>query len=639
MKERALFQPIQIGPMTVKNRFVMPPMANNMANTDGSLSEKSKAYYAARAKGGFGLITIEATVVDPSAKGGLRKSCLFDDSVIPSFAAVAEVCHSYGAKVSVQLQHAGAEGNAKAAGAPLKSASPIPAACGRDIPLEITREEIYALIERYGDAALRAKKANIDAVEIHCAHGYLLSSFLSPRTNKRVDEFGGSFENRIRIVKLILENIRKKAEGLAVLCRINCQDEMPGGLTVQDSAAIAAYLEELGVDALHISRAVHIKDEYMWAPTCIHGGFNADYVTEIKRAVRIPVMIVGRFTDPYYPELLVREGRADLIVFGRQSIADPELVNKIQEGRTEAITPCIACLQGCVANMYQGQTITCLANPLVGREAELTSAEQGKKVAVIGGGVGGLMAARICALRGHQVDLYEASDKLGGNMRIAAFPPGKGDISGMVRSFIVQCEKAGVRIHLNSRITEAMLKELSADAIILATGAVPFLPPIPGIENTGAVSASDVLQGKSACGRKVLIAGGGMIGCETADFLGELQHEVTVIELQNTVGTDMIAEHRKYVLRSLNENSVSCITGARISSFYKDGADYTSKDGCEQTLRGFDTVVLALGYQNYDPLSQAAKNVCKEVFVIGDAVHARRALEATREAFEAALRI
>ena len=639
MRERALFQPVQIGPMTVKNRFVMPPMANNMANTDGSLSERSKAYYAARAKGGFGLITIEATVVDPGAKGGLRKSCLFDDSVIPSFAAVAEVCHSYGAKISVQLQHAGPEGNAKAAGAPLKSASPIPAACGRDIPLEITREEIYALIERYGDAAVRAKKAGIDAVEIHCAHGYLLSSFLSPRTNKRVDEFGGNFENRIRIVKLIIENIREKAGGLAILCRINCQDEMPGGLTVQDSAAIAAYLEELGVDALHVSRAVHIKDEYMWAPTCIHGGFNADYVTEIKRAVHIPVMIVGRFTDPYYPELLVREGRADLIVFGRQSIADPDLVNKIQENRIEDITPCIACLQGCVANMYKGQTITCLANPLVGRESELIPAARAKRVAVIGGGVGGLMAARICALRGHQVNLYEASDKLGGNMRIAAFPPGKGDISGMVRNFIVQCEKAGVRIHTNTRVTETTLKDLSADAIILATGAVPSLPPIQGIQNTRALPAADVLQGIAACGRKVLIAGGGMIGCETADFLGELQHEVTVMELLDSLGSDMIAEHRKYVLESLKENSVRCITGARITCFYEDGVDYVSKDGREQSLRGFDTVVLALGYQNYDPLSQAAKNVCREVFVIGDAVHARRALEATREAFEAAIRI
>ncbi len=400
MESKTLFQPISIGPMTVKNRFVMPPMANNLANTDGSLSEKSRAYYEARAKGGFGLITIEATVVDPTAKGGLRKSCLFADSVIPSFAAVAKACHAYGAKVSVQLQHAGPEGNAKAAGAPLKSASAIPAACGRDIPLEITTKEIYDLIERYGDAALRAKKAGIDAVEVHCAHGYLLSSFLSLRTNKRVDEFGGSFENRLRIVKLIVENIRKKAEGMAVLCRINCQDEMPGGLTVQDSAAIAAYLEEIGVDGLHVSRAVHIKDEYMWAPTCIHGGFNADYVTEIKRAVQIPVMIVGRFTDPYYPELLVREGRADLIVYGRQSIADPELVNKIQEGRMEEVTPCIACLQGCVANMYQGKPITCLANPLIGREAELIPAEKPKKVAVIGGGVGGLMAARICALRG-----------------------------------------------------------------------------------------------------------------------------------------------------------------------------------------------------------------------------------------------
>ncbi len=578
-------------------------------------------------------------MVDPAAKGGLRKSCLFEDHVIPSFAAVAEACHAYGAKVSVQLQHAGPEGNAKAAGAPLKSASAIHAACGRDIPLEMTTEEIYALIERYGDAALRAKKAGIDAVEVHCAHGYLISSFLSPRTNKRVDEFGGSFENRIRIVKRIVENIRKKAEGMAILCRINCQDEMPGGLTVQDSAAIAAYLEEIGVDGLHVSRAVHIKDEYMWAPTCIHGGFNADYVTEIKRAVRIPVMIVGRFTDPYYPELLVREGRADLVVYGRQSIADPELVNKIREGRTEEITPCIACLQGCVANMYQGKPITCLANPLVGRESELVPAGNPKKVAVIGGGAGGLMAARICALRGHQVDLYEASGKLGGNMRLAAYPPGKGDITGMVRSFIVQCEKAGVKIHCNSRITESKLAELQADAIVLATGAEPLLPAIPGIRDTGAVAAGDVLEGKAACGKRVLIVGGGMVGCETADFLGELLHETAIVELQDTIGGDMIAEHRKFVLKGLREHHTQCITNAKVTCFYEDGVDYVLPEGKNQSLRGFDTVVLALGYQGHAPLSQAARAVCGEVYVVGDAVRARRALEATREAFEAALKI
>ena len=318
MKFKAMFTPIQIGNMTVKNRFVVPPMGNNFANSDGTLSDQSLAYYAARAKGGFGLITIEATVVHKGAKGGPRKPCLYDDSSIESFQRVIDACHKEGAKVSVQLQNAGPEGNAKNAGAPIKAASAIPSVVGKDTPVAVTTEEVYQLVEGYADAAERAMKAGIDAVEVHMAHGYLVNTFMSPRTNKRVDEFGGCFENRMRFPRLIVEAIRERVgDKVTILARINSSDDVLGGIDVHDSAAIAAYLEDCGVDALHVSRAVHTKDEYMWAPTTIHGGFSADLVTEIKRAVTIPVITVGRFTEPQYAELLVREGRADLVAFVR----------------------------------------------------------------------------------------------------------------------------------------------------------------------------------------------------------------------------------------------------------------------------------------------------------------------------------
>ena len=227
------------------------------------------------------------------------------------------------------------------------------------------------------------------------AHGYLVNSFLSPRTNKRVDEFGGCFENRMRFPRLIIEKIRERVgDRIAVLARINSSDEILGGNDVHDSAAIAACLEDYGVDALHVSRSVHIRDEYMWAPTAVHGGFSADLVTEIKRAVTIPVITVGRFTEPQYAELLVREGRTDLVAFGRQSLADPEMPKKALEGRLEDMIPCIACLQGCVPSMYQGKPLCCLTNPFLGHESEQWKmAETSKKVMVIGGGVGGLCAA------------------------------------------------------------------------------------------------------------------------------------------------------------------------------------------------------------------------------------------------------
>ena len=641
MKFRAMFQPIEIGNMTVKNRFVVPPMGNNFANTDGTMSEQSEAYYAERAKGGFGLITIEATVVHPDAKGGPRKPCLYDDSMIESFQKVIEACHREGAKVSIQLQNAGPEGNAKNAGAPIKAASSICTQCGRDIPQTLTTEEIYHLVDGYADAAERAWKAGADAVEVHMAHGYLVNSFLSPRTNKRVDEFGGCFENRMRFPRLIIEKIRERVgDRIAVLARINSSDEILGGNDVHDSAAIAACLEDYGVDALHVSRSVHIRDEYMWAPTAVHGGFSADLVTEIKRAVTIPVITVGRFTEPQYAELLVREGRTDLVAFGRQSLADPEMPKKALEGRLEDMIPCIACLQGCVPSMYQGKPLCCLTNPFLGHESEQWKmAETSKKVMVIGGGVGGLCAAFVAAERGHSVTLYEAGHVLGGNMRLAAFPPGKGDITNMVRAYIHRCEKDGVRIVLGQEVTLELIRKENPDAVIVATGAKPLVLPIEGIDQPEILSGSAVLDGTCAPGKKVLVVGGGMVGCEIAALLGEQEHEVDVIELRGEIGADVIREHKIYLMKDFEQYRIGQITGAKVCRFYKDGVEYEGADGARHEARGYDSVVLAMGYRSFNPFAGQIEKLGKEVYVIGDAHQARRALEATSEAYQAAIRL
>ncbi|NTW72252.1 MAG: FAD-dependent oxidoreductase, partial [Eubacteriaceae bacterium] len=455
-----------------------------------------------------------------------------------------------------------------------------------------------------------------------------------------VDEFGGSFENRMRLPRLIIENIRKKAGyDLAILCRINCSDEVAGGIDIHDSATIAAYLEECGVDGLHVTRAVHIKDEYMWAPTVTHSGFNAEMVTEIKRAVNIPVIIVGRFTEPHYANILVNEGRCDLVAFGRQSIADPHTPNKAAVGRLDELTPCIACLQGCVPNMYQGKPITCLVNPMVGRETEVKPAEVSKKVMVVGGGVGGMYAAWVAAMRGHDVTLYESSDILGGQMRLAAYPPGKGDLTNMVRSYVDKCNQFGVKICMNAEVTPEMVKTEAPDAVILATGATPLVLPIPGINESGVIHAVNLLDGKDACGKKVLVVGGGMVGSETAAFLGELGHDVTVIELRDEVAADVISEHRVYLMKDFEEYKIQTVTSAKVAQFFKDGVAYTLPDGKENRLEGFDSVVLAMGSRNFDPLSEEIKNAAVETYVIGDASRARRALDATTEALEAALKI
>ena len=641
MRFKTMFSPIQIGPMTVKNRFVVPPMGNNFANPDGTWSDQSVAYYAERAKGQFGLITIEATVVHHGAKGGPKKPCLYDDSSIESLKKITDACHAQGAKVSIQLQNAGPEGNAKNAGAPIEAASAIPSVYGKDTPVEVPTEKVYELVKGYGDAAERAMKAGADAVEIHMAHGYLVNSFISPRTNKRVDEFGGNFENRMRFPRLIVEEVKRRVGGkVAILARINSSDEVEGGDDVHDSAAIAAYLEDCGVEGLHVSRAVHIKDEYMWAPTAVHAGFSADLVTEIKRAVSIPVITVGRYTEPYYAELLLREGRADLVAFGRQSLADPHMPEKAMNDNLEDLVPCIACLQGCVANMYKGEPICCLVNPFLGHEAQgYPKAEKSKKVMVIGGGVAGMCAAFVAAERGHDVSLYESTDKLGGNMRLAAYPPGKGDITNMIRSYIVRCEKAGVKIHMNTTVDLEMVKAEKPDAVIVSTGSRTLILPIEGIENPAIIHGSDLLDGKRAAGKKVLVVGGGMVGCETAAFLGEQQHDVTVIEYRDTVGADVIHEHRVFLMEDFKNYGIKEITGAKVCKFFDDGVEYESPDGSRHEVRGFESVVLSMGFKNYNPFAEQLEELGQEVYVVGDATRARRALDATKEAYAAAMQI
>lgn len=641
MKFKTMFTPIQIGNMTVKNRFVVPPMGNNFANTDGTFSDQSAAYYAERAKGQFGLITIEASVVHEGAKGGPRKPCLYNDDSIESLKKICDACHAEGAKVSIQLQNAGPEGNAKNAGAPIQAATAIPSEFGRDTPQEVPTAQVYELVKGYGKAAGRAMKAGVDAVEIHMAHGYLVNSFISPRTNKRVDEFGGNFENRMRFPRLIVEEIKKAVgDKVAILARINSADEVLGGIDVHDSAAIAAYLEECGVQALHVSRAVHIKDEYMWAPTTIHGGFSAELVTEIKKAVDIPVITVGRFTEPQYAELLVKQGRADLVAFGRQSLADPYMPKKALEERLEDMIPCIACLQGCVANMYKGEPICCLTNPFLGHESDVClKAEQAKKVMVIGGGVAGLCAAFITAERGHDVTLYEASDVLGGNMRLAAFPPGKGDITNMIRSYIVRCEKAGVKIVMNQEVDLDFVKAENPDSVVVATGSKTLILPIEGIDNPAIIHGSDLLDGKKAAGKKVLVVGGGMVGCETAAFLGEQKHDVTVIEFRDTVGADVISEHRKFLMKDFEDYKIGQIVNAKVCKFYEDGVEYESPDGERHETRGYDSVILSMGFRNYNPFAEQLEELGRDVCVIGDATRARRALDATKEAYNAATQI
>lgn len=637
-----MLTPIMIGSMRVKNRFVMPPMGTDNANKDGSISQGFIDYYAERAKGGFGLITIEVTAVDPLGKAIMNEPGLWCDEQIEGYKKVVDECHKYGAKVSVQLHHSGRETCPAYIGAQPVGITSEPCPMYREPIKELSTEELYALIEKFGDAALRAYKAGADAVEVHGAHSYLIAQLTSQESNHRIDEFGGSFENRMRFSKKVVENIRSKAgNDFPILYRLSGEERVGGGNTLYDTRAMARYLEEAGVNAIHVTCGrPDLSSRWVLPPSSERTGYSLHVAEEIKKAVSIPVISVGRHTEPYIAEDAVSTGKVDLVSFGRQSMADPYLPNKAAGNKLEELIPCIACNQGCVGRLLKNENAHCLANPFTGREGEtrIVHTVKPKKIMVVGGGPAGLVAAWICAQRGHDVTCYEKSAKLGGQFRIAAHPPGKGNISNLIRTYFVIGKNNGAKYVLSTEVTEELINEQKPDVVIIASGSTPLHPNIPGIETTGAVDAIAALDGKVQVGQNVLVVGGGMVGAETSDYYGENLRNVTIIEMLDSIAADEELTPKMYLMERLNKYGTTMITGAKVARFVEGGVVY-AKDGVETTLANFDTVILAMGTRAYNPLEKLISGKVPEVHVIGDAKLAKNALNATSEAADVALKI
>lgn len=621
-----LFRPIQIGSVNIKNRFVMSPLGTRYPNKDHTVSQRMIEHYARRARGGFGLIILEFTAVTAGGRTQANQLGIWDDSFIPGHRRLVEAVHEGGAKIFLQLTHGGRQVKGGFDGqADLVSSSAIPCEPCGVLPRAMTLEEIARLIDDFGAAAARAKEAGYDAVEIHGANGYLVNQFLSAAVNKRTDAYGGSLANRAR---LLLELIRRVhavcGEGYPVTVRINGDDHMEDGLTPDEAAVICAMAEEAGAAAVNTSASMYPSSQWLALPANAPMGHNS-YITEtIKRAVSIPVILTGRLNDPYVSEYLLRTGKADLAAMGRAALAEPDFPNKTAAGRLDEICPCISCNQGCQAAASNPKTgyVSCAVNPFVGFESELEvkPAEMKKRVVVVGSGPIGMLAAWITARRGHHVTVVERAEQVGGQFRLAMIPPGKQQLARVIQYYETMCKKAGVHFLLNTNATVETVQGLHPDAVLLATGAEPLIPrSIPGAGRPGFVTHVEVLSGRiPMAGKKVLMAGGGEVAIETAEFMAEHDASVTVVEMADAIAATMPAGNRKHMLRRIEAKGIQVFVKSPIQEFLEDGV-ICEQDGRLIELRGFDLVVLSLGRKSCRQLEEPLKKIVPEVYVIGDA--------------------
>ena len=626
--------------MEIKNRLAVSPMVTNYCEKNGKATDRFVAYHEEKARGGWGLILTENYAITPDARGFSYVAGLYEDAQIAGHARVADAVHKHGAKIVAQMVHAGRQTNHRInTGVQVVAPSAIPCPDNQELPHELTVAEIRQMVSRFGDTALRIKKAGFDGVEIHGGHGYLIAEFLTPYVNKRVDEYGGILANRLRFPREIIQDVRAKVgPDFPIFFRISSHEGMPGGRKLQDTRAIVMMLEEWGVDAIDITAGTY-GDGFTVPSMAEEHAWNVDSAAEIKKVVSIPVMIVGRINEPILAESILRSGMADIVAMGRASLADPHLPNKAREGKFETIRQCIGCLQGCLGYLGLDKPISCLVNPELGYEGALQAAKVQKKrrVAVIGGGPAGLEAARAAAARGHEVSLYEAEASLGGQFASAAYPPYKGELASYISWARNELDRLGVRIQLATTFTAELAAKLTPDAVIVAAGARPLILNIPGIRGENVVLAQDILLGRREAAKNIAVLGGGLIGLETAVHLGWLGRKVTIFEKVDTLCPDVVSGVLPALLKLVDDYGIQKVLNATVVEI-TDKEVVVVEDG-ERKRYAADMVVLAMGMDQENSLVQELREKVKEVLVVGDAVRPRQALQATREGFVAGLSV
>lgn len=632
-KNSVLFQPISVGRLVLKNRFIMPAM-NSHSTVNNCFTEEGAAYYAERAKGGFALCITEFMAIDPYGMGSLRSPGIWDDSFIESLKLFTDAVHKEKGLIFAQLVHAGDKSKSIKFDYVKKAVSSY-TIDGVNVP-EFTKEELRKITAQFIEAAQRAKKAGFDGVEVHGAHGYLLTQLMNLRTNHRLDEYGGSYDNRFRMAREIIQGIKRECgEEFPVSFRINAQDgnNIEDG-TVEDNVIFAKMAQEAGADMLHISTGYNGIASYYYPPA-----WNANNVKQFKEAVDVPVVCVGRINDENVAETIVSTGVCDLVSMGRQSLCDPYFPQKLYTGKEQVIFHCLACMQRC--NPMTGcepgdELVSCMINPFSGKENrwKITKSDEPKKIMVIGAGCSGMEAAWVLAARGHQVTLFEKEKTPGGNLLAAATPPYKSGFLQLIRSLQEHCRIYGVKEIWNHEVTQEELEKTDADVVIITTGSVPLSPPINGMEQS--ISAHEILKTRQFISqKKIAVIGGGSVGLETAEYLLQYDNEIDVVELKDKLASDMNPNTRADLLSCL-EGRLQIYTETMLMDI--ENGYLHVKQGKEEKMMGkYDVIVSAMGYRSHQPF--CIEKIKAQVYVAGDAVKARDVKMAVYEAAKLGLQI
>ncbi|MGC8660483.1 MAG: FAD-dependent oxidoreductase [Desulfomonilaceae bacterium] len=643
-----LFEPIKIGPVELKNRVVMTAMHLNYS-PDGFVNDQFIDFYTARARGGAGLLVVGGAEINDQASGVPLMLAIKDDSYIPGLIRFTEAVRAAGAKSAIQLYMAGAYSFCSLKGLPTLAPSEFTSYFTRQKTTAMTLDDIYRVQDDFVKAAKRAEKAGFDAVEVLASAGYLICQFLSPKTNKREDEYGGSLENRMRFGLETIAKVRDAvSKNMAVIVRVAGNDFVPGSHTNKEARLFAAEVEKAGADCINVTGGWHESRVPQITMDLPQAGF-VYLARGIKESVGVPVIGCNRINDPFIAEEVLKEGVADLVGVARGLIADPEFVNKAKQGRASEIRRCIACNQRCFDHVFQLKPVGCMVNPRAGKEAstEYGPAPERKKILVIGAGPAGCEFSALAAERGHHVILCDKAGEIGGQVRWAAEPTGKHDFHYLFDYYRAVLPRNGIDLRLGTEVTTELVSSEKPDLVVVATGAVPFKPPIEAVEAPNVYQAWDVLQGNVQTGKDVVVVGGGSVGLETAIWLatkGTISPEqlyfltfhnaespevlrelmlkgiknVTVIEMAKRMGQDVGASTRWVLMKELEMRGIKLVTQAKMKDIQENTVVYTDGEGQDITLK-CDSVILAMGSRPENSLAKSLEDLGFNVKTIGDA--------------------